>query len=238
SEPDGDADHPLVADRRGFDPHAFGRDIEHPRQHHDDGEAEQQDEDEDPQRPGRGIEGGETDAGGLHGQPRAHEIDGADLDDLASLQLGEQRTCHAEPPGVAWSPGGTLQHVADQGGGTSRLRVFGHTSPRSASHCHDSSASRSTYSRADPMRNVYPHASMSANTRAAPTPGIASPSSDCNTHTASSSATESVASVCTTARFSGGSTIRCAASCNRECTGVSPRANTVAPTRPASGSPQ
>jgi hypothetical protein len=69
---------------------AFGRDLERPRQRDRNEKAEGDEADEDLQDPVRRVEGREDDRGDLDDQPARDEIRGADLIDVAPLQLGEE----------------------------------------------------------------------------------------------------------------------------------------------------
>ena len=69
---------------------AFGRDLERPRQRNRNEKAEGDEANEDLQDPVRRVEGREDDRGDLDDQPARDEIRGADLIDVAPLQLGKE----------------------------------------------------------------------------------------------------------------------------------------------------
>ena len=70
---------------------AIGRGVEHPGHHHGDREAEQSDQDEHAQRPGRRVERRKGDRRRLHSKPGDDEIRRTDLEHLAPFEFLDQR---------------------------------------------------------------------------------------------------------------------------------------------------
>lgn len=98
---------------------AFGRDLEDPGQHEGEGKAERQHDRQQPQGSFRRIDDAEQHVGHLQQQPRARSVEQGYTNDVASLQLSEERW-HAVIP-YLFANGASVKDAIKGTGGTSVL---------------------------------------------------------------------------------------------------------------------